>query len=171
MLPARTMLNPPPIPDLLAELSAFCERMADVLADPDRDWANRPSDEEWSLNEIACHLRDVEREVHMARVQAMLEGDGAFLPGVDADEWAEPRNYRAQNGRVALAEFLVARAENIAVLSSLPIEMWNRQGQHTFFGPTSLRELVYLAVQHDRTHARQIEELNRGSIGHPHAAG
>ena len=87
------------------------------------------------------------------------------LPGVDADEWAEQRNYRMQDGRIAMADFLYARQETIGLLASLPVEVWDRQGQHTFFGPTSMREIVYLAIQHDRTHARQIALLDVKSAG------
>jgi hypothetical protein len=153
------MLNPPPIPDLLAELAAFREQVARVLADRRTPWAYRPSEAEWSLTEVACHMRDVEREVHQARLDALLADEDAFLPGVDADEWAEPRNYRAQDGRAAAADFLTDRDETITLLEALPVEQWSRVGQHTFFGPTSLHEIVYLAVQHDRMHARQIEAL------------
>lgn len=165
MLPTNTMLNPPPAKDLLAELAAFRERIAHVLADKERDWSFRPSITEWSLTEIACHLRDVEIEVHQARLLAILEGEGAFLPGVDADEWAGQRDYQTQDGRAALADFLTARDETIALLLPLPAKTWDRRGQHTFFGPTSLQEIVYLAIQHDRVHARQIDELNTGDHG------
>lgn len=157
------MLNPPPPADLLNELETFHNFAADVLADDHRDWSYRPSPDEWSLTEIACHLRDVEREVHQSRLRALLAEDGAFMPGVDADEWAIPRNYRVQAGRLALADFLAARETTIRLLSDLPEEVWARRGQHTFFGPTSLQEIVFLAVQHDRVHARQIEELNNGA--------
>lgn len=156
-------MNPPPPRDLLDELAAFRAFISSVLVDDQRDWNYRPSSAEWSLTEIACHLRDVEREVHQSRLRALLAEEGAFLPGVDADEWAIPRNYRAQVGRVALAGFLAARDITIDLLTALPDELWARRGQHTFFGPTSLQEIVYLAVQHDRVHARQIEELNNGS--------
>jgi hypothetical protein len=153
------MLNPPPIPDLLAELASFREQIARVLTGPRTRWAYRPSEAEWSLTEIACHMRDVEREVHQVRLNALLAEENAFLPGVDADEWAGPRHYRAQDGRAAAAEFLAGRDETIALLESLPAAAWSRMGQHTFFGPTSLHEIVYLAVQHDRVHAQQIEAL------------
>lgn len=159
------MQNPPPIPDLLDELQSFRDFAALVLTDSRRDWYFRPSETDWSLTEIACHLRDVEREVHQSRVRALLLEDGAFLPGVDADQWAIPRNYRNQVGRVALSGFLSARDETIALLYPLPPEIWARQGQHTFFGPTSLQEIVYLAVQHDRIHARQIAALQRANGG------
>ncbi len=155
------MQNPPPVPDLLDELKSFRDLGALVLADVHRDWFYRPSESDWSLTEIACHLRDVEREVHQARVRALLLGEGAFLPGVDADQWAIPRNYRGQAGRVAMSEFLAIRDETIDLLSSLPPELWTRQGQHSFFGPTSLQEVVFLAIQHDRVHARQIETLRQ----------
>jgi hypothetical protein len=138
---------------------AFRERMAAVWTDSGRDWTGRPSADEWSLTEIACHLRDVEREVHQARVRVMLTDDEAFLLGVDADQWADERQYQRQDGRVALGEFLAARDETIGMLAPLPGEAWERQGQHTFFGPTSLREIVYLAVQHDRMHKQQIAAL------------
>ncbi len=159
MVPARTLLNPPPVGELLAELAAFRERVVRLLGDDAADWAHRPAEEEWSLTEIACHLRDVEREVHQARFNALLEDDSAFLPGVDADEWAVTRTYQAQDGRAAAAAFVAARAETIARLAPLPLAVWERQGQHTFFGPTSLHELVYLAVQHDRVHGGQMELL------------
>ena len=159
MVPARTLLNPPPVGELLAELAAFCERVIRLLGDDTADWSRRPAEGEWSLTEIACHLRDVEREVHQARFNALLEDDSAFLPGVDADEWAMTRNYQAQDGRAAAAAFVADRAETIARLAPLPLAVWERQGQHTFFGPTSLHELVYLAVQHDRVHGGQMEWL------------
>ncbi len=162
MLPPRTMLNPPPVGELLAELAAFGERVVRLLADATVDWSRRPAEGEWSLTEIACHLRDVEREVHQARFNALLEDDSAFLPGVDADEWAVTRNYQAQDGRAAAADFVAARAESIARLTPLPLDVWERQGQHTFFGPTSLHELVYLAVQHDWVHGGQMEGLVSG---------
>ncbi len=159
MASSRTLLNPPPVGELLAELTAFRERVVRLLADTTVDWSRRPAADEWSLTEIACHLRDVEREVHQARFNALLEDGSAFLPGVDADEWAVTRNYRAQDGRAAAAAFVAARAESIARLTPLPLDVWERQGQHTFFGPTSLHELVYLAVQHDGVHGGQMELL------------
>ncbi len=166
MVPARTLLNPPPAADLLAELAAFRDMLAAVLADPATAWGRRPAGPEWSpagpewsLNEVACHLRDVEREVHQGRLRAILEEEGAFVLGVDADEWADERDYWSQDGRAALADFLRYRGETIDLLIPLPLEIWDRQGQHTFFGPTSLHELVYLAVQHDRIHAQQIAGL------------
>lgn len=154
------MMNPPPVPELLVELATFRARLAHLATSSESlHWTDRPADMEWSLTEVACHLRDVEIEVHQARIRALLAEEGAFLPGVDADEWAEQRNYCYQDGPRALADFLNARGETINLLEPLAPEMWERRGQHTFFGPTSLQEIVFLAVRHDRVHDEQIDRL------------
>lgn len=157
------MINPPEAPDLLAELSDFRAAVGQLASAAGLRWQAAPEGE-WSLTEVICHLRDVEREVHQPRIQAILTDDQAFLPGIDADEWAEPRAYRWQDGREALTAYLDARAGTLEMLRDLPPEAWERQGQHTFFGPTTLREIVYLAVQHDRVHGKQIARLTGEAI-------
>jgi hypothetical protein len=153
------MQNPPPVTDLLAELEAFREYIAEILRDDGLDWDWRPREPDWALNEIACHLRDVEAEVHQPRIQAILDSNNAFIQGLDADQWAGPRKYREQDGRAALIEFMDARATTHSLLVAQPAAAWQRVGQHTFFGPTTLQEIVYLAVQHDRVHAEQINNV------------
>jgi hypothetical protein len=153
------MINPPPPAELLAELGRFRDRVAALLLDDTAAWQTRPTPDEWSLGEVLCHLRDVEREVHQARIVAVLTEDRAFLQGVNADEWAEPRAYCNQDPPEAQADYLTARDTTIATLRDLPAEAWQRQGQHTFFGPTTLQELVFLIVQHDRVHDKQIAAL------------
>jgi hypothetical protein len=155
------MINPPPASELLDEMCRFRQFITQLIGDPYLDWLARPSPEAWSLTEAACHLRDVESEVHQPRFRAILGEDNAFIAGVDADEWAVVREYRRQDGLEAAASFIAARDKTISLLSELPAESWERIGQHTFFGPTTLRELVYLAVQHDRNHTGQIEELTK----------
>lgn len=153
------MQEPPPVSDLLAELARFAEESERALADPTVDWHCCPDEGEWSLTEVACHLRDVEREVHQPRFRSLLEQEDAFLAGAVADDWVEERRYREQHGPTALREFLQARRETIDLLPSPESLLWSRQGQHSFFGPTSMHELLYLAVQHDRAHWEQIQEL------------
>jgi hypothetical protein len=153
------MQDPPPVETLLQQFAAFADRLAEALADPVIDWQCRPAAGEWCLTEVSCHLRDVEREVHQPRFRALIANDNAFLSGAVADSWVEERNYREQSGPKALAEFLNAREESIELLSNLEQHYWQRKGQHTFFGPTTMHELLNLAVQHDAAHWEQVLEL------------
>jgi hypothetical protein len=153
-----------PIPVLLDELAAFATTLARRLSGEDIDWQRRPSAGEWSLIEVICHLRDVEREVHQARFRALIAADNAFLPGASSDEWVEQRQYRWQNGPQALADFVAARHQTVSLLRSFgpEDEMWRRLGRHAFFGPTTMRELLNLAVGHDQAHWPQINGLLDG---------
>lgn len=153
------MQNPPATETLFTQLDQFGQNLQRELSDPTIDWQCRPAEGEWCLTEVACHLRDVEREVHQPRFRALLRADNVFLSGAVADSWVEERRYRDQSGPAALAEFCAARRETVAMLTGLPDEMWQRTGQHAFFGPTTLHELLYLVVQHDEAHWEQIQEL------------
>jgi hypothetical protein len=153
------MQEPPPVTSLLDELQAFPLWLEMRLAAPEIDWHCKPAIGEWCLTEVMCHLRDVEHEVHQPRFQAILQSEGAFLPGAVADEWVDERAYHRQNGPRALASFLALRAETVALLPKPDSALWQRQGQHSFFGPTTMHELLNLVVQHDQAHRQQIANL------------
>jgi len=144
---------------LLQELAAFAAAVDDALSTAEIDWAWRPDPTSWSMVEVLCHLRDVEEEVHAVRYKAVITQENPFLPGAATDEWAVIRCYDEQDGPTARDGFLAARRQNLSFLKSLDIESWQRLGRHAFFGPTSLQELVNLAVQHDEIHLQQIQEL------------
>ena len=153
------MQAPPPVSILLAELAAFPGTLERLPAEPALEWLWRPGPNQWSLTEVTCHLRDVEREVHLPRFEAVIAVENAFIAGVAADDWAKSRHYQEQDGRAALRDFLQARQKTIAVLSALDDSIWQRRGQHAFFGPTTIHELLNLVVGHDRAHGEQIKTL------------
>lgn len=153
------MQEPPPVPKLLTELVTFAEQVQKALSGQPVDWHWRPKEGEWSLNEVVCHLRDVEQEVHQVRFLAVLEKDNPFVAGATTDEWVQSRKYGLQDGPTARDGFLTARAHTVGVLQGLDEASWQRSGRHAFFGPTTLQELVFLAVRHDQAHWQQIEKL------------
>ena len=124
---------------------------------PSEAWTKRPEPGEWSLTEILCHLRDVEIEVNLPRVQLLLVQNNPFLPGKDTDPWAVQRHYVRQDGIQALHKFTTARLELLDLLEAVQPEDWNRPARHAIFGPTWLAELVRINAGHDRLHVRQVE--------------
>lgn len=153
------MQEPPPVNALLIELEAFATAVAQLLADDEIDWQWRSEAGEWSITEVVCHLRDVEREVHQTRFRDLIAAENVFLPGVVADDWIQQRQYQQQDGPAALKDFLAARCQTLVLLEDMPEAMWERRGQHAFFGPTSLHELLNLAVEHDEAHFDQLIAL------------
>ena len=129
---------------------------------PAEQWQRRPHPEGWCLTEILCHLRDVEREINLPRLKAILRQDTPFIVGVDSDAWAVERDYRSQDGPAALDDFLQARRETLAQLDALHAKDWQRPAQHAIFGPTTLHELFEIIARHERLHMRQVHQtLNK----------
>jgi len=122
-------------------------------------WTKRPHPTEWSLTEVACHLRDVEIEVNLPRVQTIIHENNPFVSGVDSDAWAEERAYADQDGPQALQDFITARIETLALLDSLDTGAWNRPVRHSIFGPTDLMEIVSIMAGHERLHGKQIYKV------------
>ncbi|MGE5252174.1 MAG: DinB family protein [Bacteroidota bacterium] len=126
---------------------------------PASAWASRPEPSEWALNEILCHLRDMEREVNQPRVQRLTSEPEPFIAAQSTDQWAEERGYLRQDGRTAFSQFLAARLATLETLQGLSQEDWARRARHSIFGPTNLLEMVGFMATHDRIHIQQIWKL------------
>lgn len=134
---------------------------------PDSYWIHQPDPGEWSLTEILCHLRDVDREVNLPRLKKVLRETNPFLAGMDTDPWATERQYKSQDGKAALKEFTTYRLEILSILEQLSAGDWDRPARHAIFGPTQLRELVSIEAGHDRLHLRQVTntlQLNQKAV-------
>lgn len=116
----------------------------------------RPAASEWSITEILCHFRDVDLEVTLPRLEAILTEDNPFIPAANPDEWAADRNYQSENPATVLDQWLEVRHELMTRLDALTTEEWHRTGRHTLFGPISLLELMRINARHDRLHIQQI---------------
>ncbi len=130
-------------------------------------WTSPGADSGWSATEIVCHLRDVDREVTLPRVEAVLSQDNPFLPASDSDQWAGARAYRKQSGIGALHDFTAARRELLARLRALGPEAWQRPARHALLGPILLHELMHIVAEHDVLHLRQLLALPVSAGGRP----
>jgi len=121
----------------------------------EQGWKHEPRREDWAMNEIVCHLRDTEREIHQMQLDLMLQREGAFLPRPDSAVWANEREYLNVNGRSALSDFALARLESLKTLRGLQDEIWSRRARHAIFGPTNFLEVTSFMADHDRLHVQQ----------------
>jgi HAD superfamily hydrolase (TIGR01549 family) len=136
-----------------AVLDSLCRHL------PAEVWKQRPFPGEWSLIEVLCHLRDVDQEVNLERVQKVLLENNPFLPGKDTDPWAVERCYIEQEGLLGLQRFTQARLKLLEMLEPLPGEGWQLSARHAIFGPTRLFELVDIIASHDRLHIQQVQKV------------
>jgi FMN phosphatase YigB (HAD superfamily) len=118
-------------------------------------WCHEPTREDWAMNEIVCHLRDTEREIHQTQLNLMIEREGAFIPRPDSGIWANERQYLNVEGKSALREFALARIENLKTMKALEEDVWKRSARHAIFGPTNFLEVTGFMADHDRLHVHQ----------------
>jgi hypothetical protein len=112
-------------------------------------------DENWSVVEVICHLRDAE-EISLQRMQTMRDQDRPKITGYDQEALARERNYNETNLYAALNAFIVFRERRIAALSALSSEEWERSGEHNEFGRITIFAHTLHKVSHDAIHCAQI---------------
>lgn len=121
----------------------------------EKQWRHEPKPEDWAMNEILCHLRDTEVEIHQLQLDLMLEKPDAFIPRPETGVWASEREYLHEDGVQALKKFGVARLANLEKLKTLDDEIMSRKARHAIFGPTNFLEVVGFMADHDQMHVQQ----------------
>lgn len=115
----------------------------------------RGGDENWSVIEVVCHLRDAEERA-LERMRAMRDEEHPFLASYDQAAWAMARNYAQSSMSDALAGFLTLRKAHWDALAALSPEQWQRTGQHAEQGQITIFGHTLHMVSHDMVHAAQI---------------
>jgi hypothetical protein len=143
--------------DLLDAFRATPATLEALLRDctQERAAAARGGDEDWSVVEVICHLRDAE-ERGLERMRAMRDHDEPFIPAFDQEQWAHERNYAAADLRAALAAFLRFRAQHVAELAALSPDAWERAGRHEEQGRITISSHTLHLVSHDAIHTAQV---------------
>src|SRR2546427_10965112 len=91
---------------LLSNLTSLPNELEDLLKDLDEDTLRwRPIRNKWSVKEIMCHLRDMERLAYLARYRRILSEDNPLLANVDQDRIAIESDYINQDAKTGLEEF------------------------------------------------------------------
>ena len=119
----------------------------------------KPSPEQWSAVEIACHLRDEEREDFRTRVRYALEHPEQAPPPIDPVGWVTERAYAQTDFATAVAEWLDERRTSLQWLRQLPDVDWQQGYTHPDYGHRSAHFYLTNWLAHDYLHQRQLIRL------------
>ena len=123
-------------------------------------WSPAPG--KWSIQEIVCHMRDMEREAYLARYRRILAEEDPSLPDVDGDMLALERDYRAQKLGEVVRDWARARGECLKLLKKVKGERWSRRGTHETAGPLSMDDFLRRqAIGNDQAHLGQIQAVKK----------
>ncbi len=118
----------------------------------------RAAEGEWSLKEIAAHLRDAE-ELALAQINAFVSGSSSPLPAWDVDLLPQERDYQSEEMAELLAAFGGMRRETTYLLWGLADADWGRSAEHPYRGSVTLEEVARELAQHDLEHLWQVRQL------------
>jgi len=121
-----------------------------------------PAPGKWSILEILCHMRDMEREAYIERYTRILAENEPALPNLDGEAFAILRGYRGQKAPEVVREWVALRRQTLQLLRKAGKAQWARAGVHATAGRLTMEDLIQRhAVGNDEAHLRQIEAIKR----------
>ncbi len=143
--------------ELIEALNATPETLKGLLSRVTVEEARsaKGGDEDWSVVEVICHLRDAE-EISLGRVKAIRDQDRPKITKYDQLVLARERKYHEADPYAALKAFAGFRKQHTAVLSALSSEQWERVGEFEAFGPMTISAHTVHKLYHDCIHCAQI---------------
>jgi len=136
------------------------ELQSQLLGFSEEDLCRRPAPGEWSLKEIAAHLRDAEA-CFLERLRLIVSQDEPDLPDIDVDAYVLEQDYQSLDLYEVLLEFSRLRQRSSSLLWSLEPSEWEREGLHPYRGRLSIMQVARDMNEHDLSHLWQARRLRR----------
>lgn len=154
-----------------SEIAAYIRGVPDEVAHlfrglSEEEVRRRPAQDEWSLLELACHLRDSAIEEGL-RARRMVEEDNPTLEPYDPDRRAVERDYAAEDPARALTAVRAYLTGYAYQLERFTDEEWERAGVHPERGPVTVLSRAEEEVEHIRDHLEQMRRVRRLVDGGP----
>lgn len=125
-----------------------------------------PEPGEWSVTEIAAHLRSC-ADVWGQAIETIAVTDHPKIRAVSPTTWIKSTDYRELAFATSFQEFTKQRDELLALLGQLPDEAWSLSA--TVLGGGRPLELTIHSfanrlARHERTHWRQVTKTVRALL-------
>jgi hypothetical protein len=116
----------------------------------------RPGDGQWSIKEVAGHLKDSAEVWYRRLYMVWSQTDPLFL-SFDGEAYVRDRAYQDADIRAIVAGFKTERLKTVDLLSHAVD--WTRTGQQRGVGRRSLKQFAEFLIEHDQDHIAQIRSL------------
>ena len=136
-----------------AKASKRFRHLIEGLSVKELEW--HPAPGKWSIKQILAHMADGEVMIG-SRLRLVAAMDRPTIVGYDQDAFVANLCVDDLTAEQWLEAFRSMRALNVALLSRLPKDSFNRIGVHTERGEESLSQMVFMYAGHDIIHEQQI---------------
>jgi hypothetical protein len=113
-------------------------------------------DGEWNAHQILAHLRDVNGEVYIPRLEQIAEFSNPLFQEFDGEQWMNEHFDPSEPLSDVLEEFTEQCEETADWLESLPDEIWERLGTHVSLGTHDFKWWADRMEAHIGEHLSQL---------------
>jgi hypothetical protein len=129
----------------------FCE--ACELLDPSTKFEG-----EWSLHQIAVHVRELNHLVYEKRVREIIVQENPLFENFDPEAWMMSHYEPDEPMKKILDEFKTNVDALCETLSALPVEAWSRESRHETIGDKLPLQLwVERGLAHLEDHLKEVK--------------
>jgi uncharacterized damage-inducible protein DinB len=131
----------------------------------------KPSPADWSIHQVAAHMRDTEQMAFLVRAERFLKETQPTFANFDQDEYWRNHPYSPDEPlKKIIADFRTLRRKLVRLLRRAPDKVWQNYGMHSAYGKVSLDWVAMHCYHHTLEHIAQIgyarekellKELNR----------
>ncbi len=147
----------------LAQLTSNAKAIEQMVAGLDSESAHwKPSDKDWSVVEVMCHLADEEREDFRARFQFLLSGASGDPPPNDSEKKVIEGRFNERGLASSLADYLTERQQSLNWLRGLTNIPFDQKTTWSWGRTISVGDMLVSWVAHDVLHMRQLTERKWG---------
>ncbi len=122
-----------------------------------------PGAGEWSVHQVAAHMRDTEVHVFLLRTQLLLASEHPAVENFDQEAWNRDHYVPSEPLKQIKAEFRTARRKLTRLLRGANKSAWDNWAQHPEFGRISLDWLLEHNYVHTLDHLAQIGRLREAA--------
>jgi hypothetical protein len=113
---------------------------------------------EWTLHQIAAHLRDLNHLVYEKRVREIIAEENPLFENFDPEAWMMSNYQPEEPLNKILDEFKDHVNQLCETLSALPVEAWSRESRHEMIGDQLPLQLwVERGLAHIEEHLLEIK--------------
>lgn len=117
---------------------------------------------DWTVHQLASHLRDVDRFVYGERIRRTLNEEVPRFKRFNADAWMAEHYEREEPLEKILSEFRGNVDGMINMLKEMPVESWSRVSHHeTLGGEPTLQFWVEHSLAHIEEHLHTLKTVEK----------
>lgn len=123
-----------------------------------------PAPNEWSIHQVAAHMRDTGQRVFVYRAQRLVKEEHPTVPSFDQAAWYREHYTPDEPLKKIVAEYRLAHRKFIRILRDASEEDWQNWAVHPDLGKISLEWLTLHNYHHTLEHLVQIGGLAEKAV-------